>query len=60
MAINIFLAVLVVGYDSDAKNVDYWIIKNSWGTTWGVDGYFKMSRGKNMCGIADCASYPLV
>jgi len=54
-------AVLVVGYNTDpATNKPYWIIKNSWGTSWGVRGYFNMVRNKNMCGIATCASYPLV
>ncbi|CAN0260942.1 unnamed protein product [Hapterophycus canaliculatus] len=28
--------------------------------SWGIDGYFHMARGKNMCGVADCAAFPLV
>ena len=52
---NIDHAVLVVGYTPD-----YWIVKNSWGTEWGEEGYMKMKRGVNMCAIADFASYPLV
>lgn len=52
-------AVLAVGYDKlDGK--DYWIVKNSWNTTWGIQGYFYIKRGENMCGLADCASYPIV
>jgi len=52
-------AVLVVGYGTDpASKLDYWLVKNSWDYTFGMEGFFKIQAGKNMCGLADCMAFP--
>ncbi|KAL7026302.1 hypothetical protein ACKWTF_013840 [Chironomus riparius] len=52
-------AVVIVGYGRNATtNLDYWIVKNTWGTTWGQLGYIYMSRNRgNNCNIACYAMY---
>eukprot|EP01156_Anaeramoeba_ignava_P023299 Anaeramoba_ignava/c21437_g1_i2.p1 GENE.c21437_g1_i2~~c21437_g1_i2.p1 ORF type:complete len:319 (-),score=97.87 c21437_g1_i2:103-1059(-) len=48
--------VLLVGYDTDAT-IKYWLVKNSWGASWGESGYIKLEYDKDTCGIADYANY---
>ncbi|CAF1285937.1 unnamed protein product [Didymodactylos carnosus] len=46
-------AVTLVGYGfDDVLQLNYWKVKNSWGTSWGEDGYVRIARGTNVCGIA--------
>jgi len=70
-AMSVNHAVVAVGYGTTDvwvgpkktghfKTMPYYIIRNSWSKNWGMEGYFWIKRGENMCGISDCASYPIL
>jgi len=56
--------VYVISLFNTKKILFYFIflvVRNSWGTNWGIDGYFKIARNKNsMCGIGTYGYYTLV
>jgi len=59
---NLDHGVLLVGFATDlpkpqGSGLQYWVVKNSWGTSWGAAGYIKFVRGQNQCGLTLAASY---
>jgi len=52
--------VLVVGYNLQSPS--FWIVKNSWGSLWGENGYIRIAKtsGQGVCGINMMASYPII
>jgi len=54
---NLDHCVHLVGFNSIDSGSGYWIVKNSWASDWGEDGYIYISFGENTCGVADEAMY---
>ena len=53
-------AVVVVGYGSE-NGRNYWIVRNSWSSQWGENGYIRMIKNSNnQCQISTYAVYPIV
>jgi len=56
---NLDHAVLITGYGTDAGQ-QYWSVKNSWGASWGEEGYFRIMRGTGQCGINTAVTTAIV
>ena len=61
---NLDHGVLVVGYGEE-KDIKYWLVKNSWSSSWGDQGYVKIERSDGVndagvCGIAMQPSFPVI
>merc|ERR1712217_243449 len=52
-------AVQLVGYNK-STTTPYWILRNSWNKTWGVDGFMYLAMGTNLCGVANSVTIPEV
>mmetsp|Transcript_100111 Transcript_100111/g.322867 ORF Transcript_100111/g.322867 Transcript_100111/m.322867 type:complete len:1036 (+) Transcript_100111:87-3194(+) len=53
-------AVVITGWGETENGEPYWWVRNSWGSTWALNGYFKVLRGENSVGFEDDVAYPVV
>lgn len=53
-------AMVLVGYGEDPQDGAYWILRNSWGKDWGENGYIRVRRRGNLCGVSTFAVYPVL
>lgn len=54
-------AVTAIGYGTDEQGQNYWLLKNSWGTSWGKNGFMRIIRGTGgHCDITKLSSYPVI
>jgi C1A family cysteine protease len=55
---NLDHGVLIVGSGTEGTQ-DYWLVKNSWGASWGENGYVRLAYGTNECGLSTVPSFPV-
>lgn len=55
---NLDHAVTIEGYGSE-DGKDYWLVRNSWDKSWGDNGYVKMVRNKDLCGLSQSVVFPV-
>jgi len=54
---NLDHAVQIIGYDTSSAS-PYWIVRNSWGAGWGLQGYIQLEYNKNTCGLTSEVTVP--
>jgi len=52
--------VQLMGWNSESAGQEYWIVRNSWGVSWGLQGYLYVEKGKDLCGIAKEATSSII
>ncbi|VDL83029.1 unnamed protein product [Nippostrongylus brasiliensis] len=52
-------ALTFIGYGTE-NGQPFWLVKNSWGSQWGQNGFFKLQRGQNVCGLANTVVGPII